>query len=136
MNAVWIDSLQVAHRYWLFPFALLGLGTLGVLAASLIGQRELPAWFPRLNRFFLIALDMQWMLGGLYWLSAQQWLAASPLAAFRHPVLMTAVWIMYRYGNRKMKNSFDARARVRDGFAYYLLSSVFVAVGVWQIVRG
>ena len=48
---------------------------------------------------------------------------------------MTAVWVMYRYGNRKMKLADDDQIRTRDGFAYYLLSGAFTLVGVWQIIN-
>ncbi len=135
MNELWFSGLATAHRIWTVPFGLLAAATMGVLAYSMIGKRPLASYFPLLNRVFLVSLDMQWMLGILNWAAAQQWQSPSPLVAFRHPILMTAVWIMYRYGNRKMKTADGEQNRIRDGFAYYLLSGIFTIVGVWQILN-
>lgn len=136
MNEIWLSSLTLAHRYWGIPFGLLAAACLLMLAVSLIGRRSLPARFLLVNRVFLVSVDMQVMLGILAWLVAQQWQNPSPLVAFRHPILMTAVWFMFRYGYRKMKQSASEEDRIRNGFAYYLLASVFTIVGVWQILAG
>ncbi len=135
MNAMWLSSLAIAHRIWAIPFGLLAVATFGMLAYSMMGKRPLASHFLLWNRVFLVSLDMQWMLGVLHWAVGQQWQGTSPLVAFRHPILMTAVWIMYRYGNRKMKAAAEEQTRIRDGFAYYLLSGAFTIVGVWQILN-
>lgn len=134
MNDTWLASLQLAHRWWVIPFGILAAATLLVMLASMIRKQPLPPSFLLLNRVFLIGADMQWVLGVAYWLAAQQYSSASLLVAFRHPILMTAVWFMYRYGNHKMKRSFDEQSRLRDGFAYYLTGSLFVVWGIIQIV--
>ncbi len=134
MNDVWVQSLLLAHRWWVIPFGLLLLAAWGTLTVCLVRKHPLPKWFLLLNRLFLISADMQWMLGVLYWITAQQWQSQVALIAFRHPLLMTAVWFMFRYGNYKMKNSADAESRLRDGFAYYLLGGIFTVVGLVQIL--
>lgn len=53
---------------------------------------------------------------------------------FRHPVIMTAVWLMYRYGNNKMKHSLNAETAARDGFWYYSLAVIFLVIGVFQVM--
>ncbi len=135
MNDEWLSALALAHRIGTVPFGLLAAATFGVLAYAMMRKRPLASYFPLLNRVFLVSLDMQWMLGVLHWAVGQQWQGTSPLVAFRHPILMTAVWIMYRYGNRKMKSADQEQNRIRDGFAYYLLSGAFTLVGVWQILN-
>lgn len=134
MNDTWVLSLLLAHRWWVIPFGLLLLMAWGTLAVSLLRKQPLPKTFPLLNRLFLIAADMQWMLGLLYWVTAQQWQSPIALVAFRHPLLMTAVWFMFRYGNYKMKASDSEETRLRDGFAYYLLGGIFTVVGLVQIL--
>ncbi len=135
MSEMGLSGLALAHRTWIIPFGLLAVATFGALAYSMARKRPLVSYFPLLNRSFLVSLDMQWLLGVLFWAVGQQWQGTSPLVAFRHPILMTAVWIMYRYGNRKMKFAVNEQTRIRDGFAYYLLSGAFVVVGVWQILN-
>ncbi len=135
MNELWLSGLATAHRIWVFPFGLLAVSAFTVLAYSILARMPLPAFFLPLNRVFLVSLDMQWLLGVLSWATGQQWQGTLPLVAFRHPILMTAVWIMYRYGNRKMKLAAEEQSRVREGFAYYLLSGLFTIVGVWQVLH-
>ncbi len=134
MNETWELSLLLAHRWWVIPFGLLLLAAWGTLTLCLIRKQPLPPSFLLLNRLFLIAADMQWMLGVLYWVTTQQWQSPFALIAFRHPLLMTAVWFMFRYGNVKMKRRQDEADRLRDGFAYYLLGGVFTVVGLVQIL--
>lgn len=135
MNETWLSGLTLAHRLWSFPFGLLAAATLAVLVYSMLSKRPLVSGFRLFNRIFLVSLDIQWMLGVLNWAIGQLWLGGSQLVAFRHPILMTAVWIMFRYGNRKMNLASDEQTRIRDGFAYYLLSGAFTLIGVWQILN-
>ncbi len=134
MNTIWADSLLLAHRWWVIPFGLLLLVTWGILATSVIRKCPLASGFPLLNRVFLISADMQWLLGVLYWVTTQQWQSSIALIAFRHPLLMTAVWFMFRYGNYKMKSRESEEDRIRDGFAYYLLGGIFTTIGLVQIL--
>lgn len=135
MNETWMASLRLAHAYWLYPFGLLATVVFFLLAFAVLRRRPLPTRFPFLNRIFLISADLQWLLGVMYWVATQQWsVRDESMIQFRHPVIMTAVWLMYRYGNNKMKNSLNAETAARDGFWYYSLAVVFLVIGVFQVM--
>ncbi len=135
MNETWLASLRVAHSYWLYPFGLLATVVFVLLAFAVLRRSPLSTRFPFLNRIFLISADLQWLLGVMYWVATQQWsVRDEAMMQFRHPVIMTAVWLMYRYGNNKMKNSLNAETAARDGFWYYSLAVVFLVIGVFQVM--
>ncbi len=135
MNETWLASLRLAHAYWLYPFGLLAVVVFVLLAFTVLARRPLPARFPLLNRIFLVSADLQWLLGVMYWVASQQWSARDEsMIQFRHPVIMTAVWLMYRYGNNKMKHSLNAETAARDGFWYYSLAVIFLVIGVFQVM--
>lgn len=135
VNDTWLASLILAHSIWVYPFGILTLGVLALLGYAQFARKSLPRQFPLLNRVFLISLDMQWLLGVVAWAAGQQWQNSAALVSFRHPILMTAVWFMFRHGNRKMKAARDEEMRIKDGFAYYALSFVLLVIGVFQILR-
>jgi hypothetical protein len=130
-----VTFLLGAHSGWRY---IVILALLVVIARMLIGwlvKGKWGVWDQRLSLITTIAIDIQFLLGLLLWISEARWTGAAPLASWEHPVTMILAVAAAHITSTQVKKRVDDQAKFRTGAIGYLITGVIVALGVARITQ-
>jgi len=128
-----VAGLQNAHSFWRYVVLISAALTVGMMWRGWFGGKAWSSLEMRMANFFVVALDLEVLLGLFYWLLNQQWTSGELLSTWRHPILMLTIWIFVRIGWFRLRHAVKDRDKFRIGAVWFTYATFFVIVGVLQI---
>lgn len=130
-----VTFLLAAHSGWRY---LVIVALLVVIVRMLIGwltKGSWGVWDQRLTLITTIAIDIQFLLGLLLWISEARWTSAVPLASWEHPVTMILAVAAAHITSTQIKKRDDDVSKFRTGAIGYLVAGAILALGVARITH-
>lgn len=125
-----LEILKHAHSGWRYIVILLVvLAGLRLLYGLLLRKKWL-AWDRRAMVFYAISLDIQTLMGGILLFTYSRWRGHLYL---EHAVTMIIALVLAHVGARLAAKGSDDRGKFARAVIFLLLSSVFLAAGIWRI---
>lgn len=128
------QALETVHSIWLYVVLIVGGLAIGQM---LRGYFKGEKWQPldqNMSFYFVLAVDLQILLGVALWIAQQRWDLVDGLRSLRHPGLMLAAWIAIRFGWYRMGLSPSAEAKFARGAIFFTIAGVMIMSGMFQIL--
>lgn len=130
-----VQFLFQAHSGWRY---IVILALVVVIVRMLIGwlaKGKWGTWDQRLTLITTIAIDIQFLLGILLWISEARWTGGDALASWEHPVTMILAVAAAHITSTQIKKREADADKFRTGAIGYLVAGIIVALGVARITH-
>lgn len=125
-----MDWLITLHSIWRWGVLLTGIGAvlLGILAAT--GTRPWDGINDRLGFFFTLAMDIQFLIGIVLWLTQGRWSGGDSFLSWLHPLLMLAAVALAHVGRARSERPKEGKARGMQAALLYGASLLVVLTAI------
>jgi len=113
---------------WVVILVALAALVLSILAAT--GSRPWDAIADRASLAFTIAMDVQFLIGALLWVSEQRWSSGDTFLTWGHPLLMFGAVAVAHVGRARAEKAPSDRVRGQQTAIFFGLSLLVVLVAI------
>ena len=128
-----LKAALFGHSNWWIVVVLAMVLVITVITDGLVRRRRWKKLDHVLSLIFVIALDIQFLLGGLLWVVMRKW--QTGLAGVEHPVTMITAIAVAHIGFVKVKKSESDAGRFKAAAAGFLIASALVCFGIWRVIQ-
>jgi hypothetical protein len=129
----WVVTL---HSYWRWVVLLVGLGAIVVSLMAASGSRPWDSLADRLSLVFTIAMDIQFLIGVIVWVSESRW-SGDVVLGWLHPIAMLGAVALAHIGRTRAERAATDRDRGRQTALFFAVSFVVILIaiplGSWPI---
>jgi hypothetical protein len=115
------DLLLTVHSVWRWVVLPLAVAALALALLSAGGSRAWDAVSDRLSFFFVLAMDIQVVIGILLWVTGQRW-QGDPVVGWLHPLAMLAAVGLAHLGRVRADRASGDATRGRQVAIYFVAS--------------
>lgn len=130
------QGLSGAHALWRYVVIVSAFVAIGNMLVGTLENRTWKTADHRIGRFFVLALDLEVLLGVVLWLLQGRWDGADALRSWRHPGLMLVAQVVVHYGMWRAYRIPSDRGRFGLLTMYFTMAGIVIVVGVLQIQGG
>jgi hypothetical protein len=125
------------HAFWRWVLLAAAILVVGKALIGWLGRRPWTQIDDRLGMFYVIAVDVQVLVGLIIWLFGPMGLrtlsesmgnAGLRFIVLEHPILMLMSMLFAHIGRSRSRRGADPVAQHRTAFIFYVLSLVFLAL--------
>ena len=130
-----VRLLTSVHTFWAYAVLIAGvIGLVGALAAWL-GSLPARETARRAGLVYVIAIDIQLLLGIVFWLVGGSTLFTSPGLKYEHPTTMVLAVVVAHAGQVLARRAKSPRAGARTVAIAVAVSLVLVVLGVMRVTN-
>ncbi len=118
------------HTYFRWVVLIAAVGALVLAVMSAMGSRPWDALSDRFSLAFTIAMDIQFLIGVIVWVTEQRWGGGDNFLSFGHPILMLAAVALAHVGRARSDRAQGDRARGTTAALFFAASLVVVLLAI------
>ncbi len=122
----WIITL---HSYWRWVILIIAAGAIIVSLMSAFGNRPWDTLSDRLSLFFTIAMDVQFLIGIIVWITDDK-LGNDPILRFLHPLAMIGAIALAHIGRVRSERAQTAQDKGKQAGLFFIASLVVVLIAI------
>lgn len=122
----WVVTL---HSYWRWVVLLIGLAAIVLALMSASGKRPWDSMSDRTSFFFTIAMDIQFLIGVVVWISEQRW-ASDIVFGWLHPLAMLGAVALAHIGRARADRTVEDRDKGRQAALFFVASFVVILIAI------
>ncbi|MCC6175051.1 MAG: hypothetical protein IT305_07085 [Chloroflexi bacterium] len=130
-----MDALDILHGIWRWVVLIAAVVSLIGAFATWFGALPLTMSVRRIGLPYIIALDIQVVIGIILWVG-ESWYSRSGFFAIEHPATMILALIVAHAGQGLIRRSKSVTGQARTLAIAYLISLLLVIIGIPGVVRG
>lgn len=125
-----MEFIVTIHSIWRWAVLLTGVGALVLSIMSATGSRPWDALTDRFSLFFTIALDVQFLIGAVVWLTGSRWNGANAYLSFFHPILMLAAIAIAHAGRTRADKATGGKAKGTQATIFFGVSLLVILLAI------
>jgi len=129
-----VEFLVSLHSYWRYVVLVAAVIALGVTLARWFGTELIPVSVRRVGALYIMALDIQFLIGLIIWLGEQRYNIPG-FFRYEHPTIMLLAVIAAHAGQVMSRKAASETAAARTLAIAVIVSLVLVLVGIPGVVR-
>lgn len=125
-----MEWLVTIHSIWRWVVLLVALGAIVLAVMSATGSRPWDGTSDRLSLFFTIAMDVQFLIGAILWITQSRWNGNNAFISFGHPLLMLVAVALSHVGRSRADKATGDRAKGTQATIFFAASLVLILLAI------
>jgi hypothetical protein len=125
-----MEWLVTVHSVWRWAVLLAAVGALVLAAMAATGSRPWDGNADRTSFFFMLAMDIQFVIGAVLWIVQGRWNGADTFLSWVHPLAMIAAVALAHVGRARADRASEDKAKGMQAALFFGLSLVIVIVAI------
>ena len=125
-----MDWLVTLHSVWRWAVLIAAVAALALSAMAATGSRPWDSTADRASFFFTLAMDIQFLIGMVLWLTQGRWSGSDPFLSWGHPFLMLAAVAIAHVGRARTDRVSGDRAKGTQAAIFFGVSFLVVLLAI------
>jgi len=124
-----MDWVVTLHSYFRWVVLLIGVAAIVISLLAASGNRPWDTAAERLAFFFTLAMDIQFLIGVVVWVSEAKW-AGDVVLGWLHPLAMLGAVALAHIGRARADRSTLTRDKGRQAALFFVVSFVVILIAI------
>ncbi|MEO5954064.1 MAG: hypothetical protein ABIQ44_16505, partial [Chloroflexia bacterium] len=125
-----MEILTNIHSIWRWAVLITAVGAVVLSVMAATGSRPWDALSDRFSLFFTIAMDIQFLIGAVVWITGSRWNGENAYLSFLHPALMIAAIALAHVGRSRADRTKGDKVKGTQAAIFFGASLVVVLIAI------